>query len=69
MRLGDGQTSTFVAGISGTPLRGSQLVVTASGQLGILASSARYKRDIEDMGAQSGAVPVASSDFSLQAGP
>jgi hypothetical protein len=53
MRLGEGQTSTFVAGIASTPLRGSQVVVTNSGQLGILASSARYKRDIQAMGARS----------------
>jgi hypothetical protein len=50
IRLGEGQTRTFVAGIGGTPLSGTQVVVTGSGQLGILASSARFKRDIEAMG-------------------
>jgi hypothetical protein len=56
IRLGafqDPQTRTFIAGIAGTPLAGSQVVVTSSGQLGILASSARYKRNIQAMGARS----------------
>ncbi len=53
MRLGQGQTHTFVAGIAGRPLSGSEVVVTAAGQLGILASSARFKRDIEAMGERS----------------
>jgi Chaperone of endosialidase len=52
-RLGQIQTRAFVAGIAGTPVRGSQVLVTSTGQLGILASSARYKRDIESMGARS----------------
>jgi hypothetical protein len=50
MRLGQGQTHTFVAGIAGHPLIGSQVVVTTAGQLGIVASSARFKRDIQAMG-------------------
>jgi hypothetical protein len=50
MRLGQDQTHTFVAGIAGHPLIGSQVVVTSAGQLGIVASSARFKRDIQAMG-------------------
>ena len=50
MRLGQTQTHTFVAGIAGHPLIGSQVVVTPAGQLGIVASSARFKRDIHAMG-------------------
>ena len=50
MRLGQDQTHIFVAGIAGHPLIGSQVVVTAAGQLGIVASSARFKRDIQAMG-------------------
>jgi hypothetical protein len=50
------QTKTFIAGIQGTPLTGAEVVVTASGQLGTLASSARYKRDIHDMGVASNAL-------------
>ena len=53
IRLGGGQTRTFIAGIAGMPLSGSQVVVTAGGQLGILASSARFKRDIQAMGERS----------------
>jgi hypothetical protein len=49
MRLGRGQTKTFIAGIAGVPISGAQVTINSSGQLGILTSSARYKRDIEDM--------------------
>jgi hypothetical protein len=49
--------TTFIAGISGTPVTGGvDVVVNTSGQLGILPSSARYKRDIKDMGASSTAL-------------
>lgn len=45
------QTATFIAGISGTSLTsGTPVVVNSSGQLGVLSSSARYKRDIRTMG-------------------
>jgi len=45
------QTKTFIAGISGASLQsGMPVIVTSSGQLGVLKSSARYKRDIRDMG-------------------
>src|SRR5262249_18360277 len=40
------QTSTFIAGISGSPVTGADVVVNAAGKLGVVASSARYKRDI-----------------------
>ena len=53
MRLGQTQTRTFVAGIAGTPVRGSQVLITSTGELGILASLARYKHDIRAMGARS----------------
>jgi hypothetical protein len=52
-RLGQRQTRTFIAGIAGRPVSGSQVLITSQGQLGILASSARYKRDIQDLGARS----------------
>jgi len=45
------QNKTFIAGISGVPVVGADVVVGATGQLGVVASSARYKRDIKDMGA------------------
>jgi len=45
------QTAAFIQGISGTPVMGGAAVeVTSAGQLGIVMSSARYKRDIRDMG-------------------
>ncbi len=45
------QRSTFAAGISGTNVTGgTDVVVNSAGQLGIVASSARFKRDIRDMG-------------------
>jgi trimeric autotransporter adhesin len=47
------QKKTFIAGISGTAVGGSAVVVNATGQLGIVVSSARYKRDIHDMDAAS----------------
>jgi len=53
MRLGgSSQTQTFIAGISGVTLSGggSEVIVNANGQLGVVASSARYKKDINDMG-------------------
>jgi len=46
----DTQTKTYVAGISGTQVTGSAVYVTSSGQLGVLASSERYKTAIESIG-------------------
>ncbi len=45
------QTATFVAGIENTKVTGAAVYVTASGQLGVLASSERYKTAIAPMGA------------------
>src|SRR5262249_32442292 len=58
MRLGqEGQQKrTFIAGIYGTSLAGGSpkaVYVNGSGQVGLLASSARYKRDIAVMGERS----------------
>jgi hypothetical protein len=44
------QNATFIAGISGNAVLRTDVVVTSTGRLGILASSARFKRDIRDMG-------------------
>src|SRR5262249_48914637 len=49
MRLGSGQTRAFISGITGVPISGSQVLINSNGQLGILMSSARYKRDIQNM--------------------
>jgi hypothetical protein len=45
------QSSTFIAGISGTTSSGGVAVfVNSSGQLGTMTSSLRFKDDVEDMG-------------------
>src|SRR5262249_12010625 len=48
------QTRAFVAGISGVAVTGADVVVNASGQLGVVVSSSRFKKDIRDMGASTG---------------
>jgi hypothetical protein len=47
------QTATYIAGISGSMVTGDAVMVSGTGQLGIVMSSARYKRDIQDMDAAS----------------
>jgi hypothetical protein len=51
MRIGTQGTQirTFIAGISGTAVTGTPVVVNASGQLGVAACSARYKDRITPM--------------------
>ena len=46
------QTATFIAGIFGTSKikKACEVVVDRSGQVGCVKSSARYKRDVRDMG-------------------
>jgi trimeric autotransporter adhesin len=59
MRIGTNgaQTTTFVAGIRGVAIAGAQPVgVSASGQLGIRASSARFKEAIKSMDKSSEAI-------------
>src|SRR5262249_51877584 len=51
------QTATFIAGIRGVALGGTQPVgVNAQGQLGVRSSSARFKEAIKPMGEQSAAI-------------
>jgi hypothetical protein len=51
------QTKAFVAGIFGTTVTGGAPVyVTSTGQLGTLSSSAKFKRNIHDMGRASDAL-------------
>jgi hypothetical protein len=45
------QTNTYIAGISAAQVTGNAVYVTSSGQLGVLASSERYKTAIEPMAA------------------
>jgi hypothetical protein len=44
------QTKTFIAGIYGTSVTGSSVVVSSTGQLGVTVSSERYKTAITPMG-------------------
>ena len=44
------QTKTFIAGIENSKVVGAAVYVTSSGQLGVLASSERYKTAIAPMG-------------------
>jgi Chaperone of endosialidase len=56
IRIGTAQTSTFIAGITGTNICQGDLVAidAATGRLGIAQlSSARYKQDIAPMGTRS----------------
>jgi trimeric autotransporter adhesin len=43
------QTATFIAGVSSTAITGVDVVVSTDGQLGVLQSSLRYKRDIRSL--------------------
>jgi hypothetical protein len=45
------QTATYIAGIENAKVTGAAVYVTSSGQLGVLASSERYKTAIAPMGA------------------
>ena len=58
MRIGKQgtQKNTFVAGIFGTAVTGSQVVVNSNGKLGVAASSARFKKAIKPMDKASEAV-------------
>jgi len=44
------QVATYIAGISSAKVTGSAIYVTSAGQLGVLASSERFKTAIEPMG-------------------
>jgi hypothetical protein len=51
IRLGNSaQTSTYISGIYTTQVTGSAVYVTSTGQLGVLASSERFKTDVASMG-------------------
>jgi len=51
IRIGNEQTQTYIAGINGIGIgTGSAVYVNSNGQLGVAASSRRFKEDIKDMG-------------------
>src|SRR5439155_12676528 len=49
IRIGSAQTRTFIKGISGVVVSGAAVVVNAGGQLGVAASSVRFKDDVRPM--------------------
>jgi hypothetical protein len=54
IRIGSGQSATYIAGIYGATASGGVAVyINSAGQLGTMASSARFKQNIHDMGAAS----------------
>jgi hypothetical protein len=64
------QTATFIAGISGSAVTGADVVVNTSGELGVVVSSARYKRDIRNMGeASSNLMKLRPVTFRYKADP
>jgi hypothetical protein len=57
IRIGDvNQKRAFIAGISGIPVSGSTVVVNSSGQLGVAASSKKFKEEIKSMDKASEAI-------------
>jgi len=56
IRIGSVQTRTFIKGISGVAVAGAAVVVNAGGQLGVAASSERFKKEIKPMDKASEAV-------------
>ena len=50
------QNATFIAGIDGSAVSGSGVVVGEDGRLGVAPSSERFKRDIQKMGIESDAL-------------
>ena len=49
IRIGSAQVRTFIKGISGSVVSGAAVVVNAGGQLGVAASSERFKTEIKPM--------------------
>jgi hypothetical protein len=57
IRIGGGQTATYIAGIAGaTSAGGVAVFVDGAGHLGTITSSARFKEDIQDIGDGSSAL-------------
>ncbi len=44
------QTATYIAGITNSAVSGADVMISSAGRLGLVVSSARYKKDISDMG-------------------
>jgi hypothetical protein len=64
------QTRTFIAGIVNGAVSGADVMVNGSGQLGVVVSSARYKRDINEMGSSTeGLMKLRPVTFRYKADP
>lgn len=64
------QSATYIAGISTTPLTGAAVYVTSNGQLGVLASSERYKTAVAPIGARAAKLQkLRAVSFHLKAEP
>ena len=50
IHIGTDQERTFIAGIAGAGVDGVPVLVSSGGQLGVLLSSRRYKKEIEPLG-------------------
>jgi hypothetical protein len=67
---GSGILTTYIAGIAASRITGSAVYVNASGQLGVLASSERFKTDVKTMGAASdGLETLRPVTFKLKSDP
>jgi hypothetical protein len=53
IRVGSSASAAYIAGISSAKVTGSAVYVTSAGQLGVMASSERYKTAIASMGSNS----------------
>ncbi|MBV8357719.1 MAG: tail fiber domain-containing protein, partial [Deltaproteobacteria bacterium] len=70
IRIGSTQSATYIAGISAATVSGADVVVSSTGQLGVATSSARYKRDIRDMGdASAGLMKLRPVTFRYKSDP
>ncbi len=72
IRVGTGQTKTFVTGINGamTGGTGNPVLIDFNGQLGTISSSARFKDEIQDMGeATEGLLKLRPVTFRYRAQP
>jgi Chaperone of endosialidase len=52
--LGSGITRAYIAGVASSHITGAAVYITRTGRLGVLASSERYKTDVQDLGSEEG---------------
>jgi hypothetical protein len=67
---GSGILTTYIAGVAASRVTGSAVYINSSGQLGVLASSERFKTDVKTMGAASdGLEALRPVTFKLKSDP